>query len=60
MRMLTIVLYKDHREEWRWKMVADNNKILANSGEGYSTKAGAKRAIKRIRTAKFLIEERAE
>lgn len=36
-------LYKDSAGEYRWRLQARNNKIIADSGEGYSTKAGAER-----------------
>jgi uncharacterized protein YegP (UPF0339 family) len=28
-------VYKDQRFEWRWRLVAGNNRIIADSGEGY-------------------------
>ncbi|SQI93044.1 YegP family protein [Aggregatibacter aphrophilus] len=27
--------YLDARSEWRWRLRADNGKIIADSGEGY-------------------------
>lgn len=41
--------YQDKRGEWRWRLRANNGEIVANSGEGYQTKAGCLKAIKRIR-----------
>lgn len=38
-------------QSWRWRLKSPNGKILADSGEGYSTKAGCRRAISRIATA---------
>lgn len=29
------VLYTDTSGNWRWRLVASNNRIIANSGEGY-------------------------
>lgn len=34
-------LYKDDKGEWRWRLYAGNNKIIADSGEGYVDKAKA-------------------
>ena len=31
-------LYKDKSGEWRWRLQAANNKIVADSGEGYHNK----------------------
>lgn len=35
---MKFVLFRDSRNDWRWKFVADNNKIIATSGEGYQNK----------------------
>jgi len=37
-------IYKDKRKEWRWRLKARNNKIIAVS-EGYKLKSSAKRSI---------------
>ena len=29
------IMYKDNNQQWRWRLQAANNKIIANSGEGY-------------------------
>jgi len=36
--MAKFVLYKDKGGEFRWRFQADNNKIVADSGEGYNNK----------------------
>lgn len=41
-------LFKDNASEWRWRMVAGNGRIVADSGEGYSEKSSAKRAIENV------------
>lgn len=33
--------YEDARKEWRWRLVAANGRIIADSGEGFTTKGGA-------------------
>ncbi len=33
--MRHVTLYRDRRHEWRWRVVASNGRILADSGEGY-------------------------
>ncbi len=52
-------MYKTHIYEaadgWRWHTKAGNGKIVADSGEAYSTKANAKRAWRRFRREAFRI-----
>ena len=38
-------LYKDKSGEWRWRLRASNNRIIADSGEGYVNKDDAKHGI---------------
>jgi len=42
-------LFQDAAGEWRWRLVASNGKIIADSGEGYSSKQGAKRGIESVK-----------
>ncbi len=35
------VVYRDQAGEWRWKLFAENSKIIADSSEGYRNKADA-------------------
>jgi uncharacterized protein YegP (UPF0339 family) len=32
---MTFYIFKDTQGYWRWHLVAANNKIIADSGEGY-------------------------
>lgn len=41
-------LFEDKGGEWRWRMIASNGRIVADSGEGYSSKSGARSAIKNV------------
>jgi uncharacterized protein YegP (UPF0339 family) len=45
----TFELYEDRAGEYRWRLVASNGEIIADSGEGYTTKSSAREAIGRIR-----------
>jgi len=38
-------LYEDKADEWRWRLVADNGNIVADSGEGYKNKVDALQSI---------------
>ena len=40
-------IYRDAAGEWRWRLVAGNGRIVADSGEGYSRKASARCAAAR-------------
>jgi len=46
-RRLRVVIYRDTESLWRWKAIAFNGDIVADSGESYMTKWGTKRAAKR-------------
>lgn len=43
-------IYKDDKGEWRWRLKAANGKILADSGEGYSTKQSCTEAIDLVKS----------
>lgn len=42
-------LYEDAGGEWRWRLVAANGNIIADSGEGYASKQGARRGIRSVK-----------
>jgi hypothetical protein len=42
-------LYKDKSGEIRWRLVASNGQMIANSGEGYKTKESAKNGIESVK-----------
>lgn len=46
-----IQIYEDAAKEWRWRMVAGNGRIIADSGEGYNTREGAQLAAERFKEA---------
>lgn len=41
-------IFKDKRDEWRWRLVAPNNEIICQS-EGYTTRQSAKKGIAAVR-----------
>ncbi|MCD2199462.1 DUF1508 domain-containing protein [Halobacterium sp. KA-4] len=41
-------IYRDVAGEWRWRLVHKNGNILADSGEGYSRRRDARRAVDRL------------
>jgi uncharacterized protein YegP (UPF0339 family) len=42
-------IYVDVNRQWRWRLVAANNRIIANSGEGYYNKADCLAAINLVK-----------
>ncbi|HST57327.1 MAG TPA: DUF1508 domain-containing protein [Longimicrobium sp.] len=42
---------KDKAGEWRWALLADNNRTIADSGEGYVRRDGCLDAISRVKNA---------
>lgn len=44
-RVLRFKLYLDARGEFRWSLLAGNNHILADSGEGYTTRLACQHNI---------------
>lgn len=43
-------LYEDRASEYRWRLIASNGRIVADSGEGYSSKSNARRAIENVQS----------
>lgn len=42
-------LYTDAKGEFRWKLVASNGQLIANSGEGYKSKDSARAGIESVK-----------
>ncbi len=38
-------IYRDSQSQWRWYLLAGNNRKIANSGEGYHNKADCISAV---------------
>jgi uncharacterized protein len=48
---MVYVMYKDNAGYWRWRLFAANNKILADSGEGYYNKADCEHGINLVKAS---------
>jgi uncharacterized protein YegP (UPF0339 family) len=46
---MTFEIYKDRKEEFRWRLKAANGNVMATSGEGYKAKADCQKAIESIK-----------
>jgi len=44
-------IYKDVNGYWRWRLMAGNNRIIANSGEGYHNKVDCLAAINLVKNS---------
>lgn len=42
-------IYADTAGEFRWKLHAKNHKVIADSGEGYTTRHDCLEAVERVR-----------
>lgn len=42
-------IYKDHAGEYRWRLVASNSKVIADSGEGYRNKSDCQYGIQLVK-----------
>lgn len=58
MRKVRIQIYQDAAALWRWRLVASNGKLTADSGESYSRRDSAQRAARRLRD--WLVESHIE
>ena len=45
---MTLEYYRDKKREWRWRIKADNGKILADSAEGYTRRVSCIAAVDNI------------
>jgi uncharacterized protein YegP (UPF0339 family) len=42
-------IYKDKSKEFRWRLTHTNGQVIADSGEGYTTKANAMGGINSVK-----------
>lgn len=47
--MAKFELFKDKKGEFRWRLKADNNQVIADSAEGYKQKASCKHGIDKVK-----------
>jgi uncharacterized protein YegP (UPF0339 family) len=50
MSKATFQLYEDSADQWRWRLVHDNGNIIADSGQGYTSKRRAKDGIESVKS----------
>lgn len=42
-------VFKDQNQQWRWHLLAGNNRIIANSGESYYNKQDCVHAVNLVK-----------
>lgn len=47
---MKIEYYKDDAKEWRWRAIADNGKIVADSAEGYKHRIDAAEEVQQLKS----------
>lgn len=56
-------IYEDTRHYWRWRLLARNNKIIADSAESYVSEYNVTRAVisivKKLRRATMRVRQKA-
>ena len=53
---MKFVIYKDIIDQWRWRLVAANSKIIADSAEGYKDKRDCLKGIELVKAANIHTE----
>lgn len=48
MRTDRVELYQDTAGDWRWRYLAQNGHVLADSGQGYTRRIDCRRAARRV------------
>lgn len=49
---MTYWYWKDGNNQWRWHLLAGNNRIIANSGESYYNEQDCLAAINLVKSSK--------
>jgi len=44
-----VEIFEDDAGEWRWRLVAENDEIVADGGEGFASERGARDSVRRVR-----------
>lgn len=55
-----LLIYRDKRGEWRWRLSQRNSRVIADGGESYATRSNAMRAARRLREIAAQAEVKAQ
>lgn len=45
---MKFIIYRDRKKLFRWRLVASNKKIIADSGEGFTRRQAVQKSIVRL------------
>ena len=45
---MKFIIYKDHRKEFRWRLIGRNGRVIAIAGEGFTRKRNCQKSIVRL------------
>lgn len=48
---MTYQLYKDNSKQWRWRLMASNSKIIADSAEAYINRSDCLHGIELVKSS---------
>ncbi|MCL6437200.1 MAG: DUF1508 domain-containing protein [Rubrobacteraceae bacterium] len=51
--MAKFEVYQDEAGKWRWRLLADNNAVIAGSNESFDQHANAERAVVQVRRSVY-------
>lgn len=54
---MKFVIYRDRKKEWRWRIVAKNGKVIADSAEGYKRRGHAYKMAWKLATNTFEVTD---
>lgn len=46
---MKFLIFKDKSGEWRWRLKAENGRIIADSGDGYKKRADCENGIRLVK-----------
>lgn len=49
----TLWYYEGQDNQWYWRLLASNKKVIADGSEGYSSKSNVLRAVKKLKCFNF-------
>ena len=55
-----VEVYQDEAGEYRWRRIAPNNRIIADSGEGYVDRNNAREAAERVNEGVEIVQVHGE
>ncbi len=51
-----VVIYKDENQDWRWRRVSPNGRILSDSSEGYENRKDCIETSQNVNALPYILE----